>query len=77
MDWKDNLDPILKDFLESLLKEVKKYEDAYKNSDNPARSQIWVALALIYRKLMQLESELNYIKNNVKDEDLEKTLKKL
>lgn len=76
MDWKDKLDPVLKDFLDSLLKEVKKYEEAYKESDNPARSQIWIALSILYRKILQLESEINYIKGD-KDKELEESLKKL
>ncbi|MGC9132865.1 MAG: hypothetical protein ACP5GJ_00455 [Nanopusillaceae archaeon] len=81
MDWKDNLDPVFKDFLKSLIEETKKYKDIYMKTDDPGRVQIWIALGLIYRKLLYLESKISEIESllNNKDikEKLEEYLKKL
>ncbi|BBL45914.1 hypothetical protein MJ1_0779 [Nanobdella aerobiophila] len=81
MDWKDNLDPILKDFLKALLSETKEYKDIYIKSEDPAKAQIWIALALLYRKYISLESKINELENILNDkeakEKLEEFLKKL
>ena len=78
MDWKEDLDPILKDYLNQLLKEVLKYK-AYKKAFDVGRAQIWVALALLYREIILLKSTIEEIKSKLHNEDkekLEKTLKK-
>ncbi|BFI73341.1 hypothetical protein YN1_3280 [Nanoarchaeota archaeon] len=81
MDWKDSLDPVLRDFLKSLIEETKKYKDVYMNSDDPGRVQIWIALGIVYRKILSLESKISEIESllNSKEvkEKLEEYLKKL
>jgi len=81
MSWRDKLDPILKDFLNSLLKEVQKNKDAYMEAEDPSIAQIWVALSIIYRKLLLLEREIEEIKGKISEDDLknklEESLKKI
>ncbi len=81
MDWKDNLDPVLKDFLKSLLSEVKKYREIYIKAEDPANAQIWVALAILYRKLLSIESKINEIEEILNNKEIrqkiEEYLKKL
>ena len=81
MDWKDNLDPVFRDFVKSLIEETKKYKDIYMKADDPGRVQIWIALGIIYRKLLSLESKISEIESilNNKEikEKLEEYLKKL
>jgi len=80
MGWKSELDPVIKDYLNNLLKEVSKYKEAYSKANDIGRAQIWVALAILYRKITALEAAINEIKeklfNEVEKEKLEKTLKK-
>jgi len=80
-DWKDSLDPIFRDFIKSLIEETKKYKDIYENSDNPSKVQIWIAMGILYRKLLSIEgklSEIESILNNKElKEKLEEYLKKL
>jgi len=53
MDWKDLLkekDPNLFLALQSLLEEVKEYKDIYLKAKNPSIAQLWIALAILYKK---------------------------
>jgi len=77
-DWKSKLDPVLKDYLNSLLSEVKNFSDSYMSSADPKTAQLWVAIALLYRKLSILESKLSSLekKLNNTENDLD-SLKKL
>jgi len=81
MSWRDKLDPVLKDFLNSLLKEVQNQKKAYSEADDPAIAQIWTALSIIYRKMLLLEREIEDIKGKISENDLknklEESLKKI
>ncbi|MEM4511200.1 MAG: hypothetical protein QXD25_00070 [Nanopusillaceae archaeon] len=81
MSWKKNLDPIIRDFLNTLLREVEEYKDSYLKAEDPATAQIWTALAIIYRKLSYIESEIHKIHEKIKENELknklEESLKKL
>ena len=80
MDWKTNLDPLIKDYLDQLLREVIKYRVAYSKAKDISKAQIWVALALLYREINLLKSTIEEIKEKLYNEDekskIEKTLKK-
>lgn len=80
MDWKTNLDPLIKDYLDQLLKEVIKYRTAYSKATDISKAQIWVALALLYREINLLKSTIEEIREKLYDEEekskIEKTLKK-
>jgi len=76
-DWKDYLDPVYKDYINSLIKESKNHEKAYKKSFDPKIAQIWVALSILYRKISILENRIKSIEDKMKENtDLSK-LKKL
>jgi len=80
MDWKTSLDPLIKDYLDQLLREVIKYRVAYSKAKDISKAQIWVALALLYREINLLKSTIEEIKEKLYNEDekskIEKTLKK-
>jgi len=81
MNWREKLDPVLRDFLNSLLKEVQKNKEAYMEAEDPSIAQIWVALSIIYRKILLLEREMEEIKGKVSENEiknkLEESLKKI
>ena len=77
MDWKTDLDPILQEYLNDLLKEVVKYRKAYSKSRDVGKSQIWVALALLYREIGLIKSEIEEIRASLKDEKKSKKLEKV
>ena len=80
MDWRTSLDPLIKDYLDQLLREVIKYRVAYSKAKDISKAQIWVALALLYREINLLKSTIEEIKEKLYNEDekskIEKTLKK-
>ena len=80
MDWKTNLDPLIRDYLNQLLKEVIKYRAAYSKAKDISKAQIWVALALLYRGIILIKSAIEEIREKLYDEEekskIEKTLKK-
>ncbi|HIP66868.1 MAG TPA: hypothetical protein EYH09_01975 [Candidatus Nanopusillus sp.] len=80
MDWKTNLDPLIRDYLNQLLKEVIKYRAAYSKAKDISKAQIWVALALLYREIILIKSAIEEIREKLYDEEekskIEKTLKK-
>ena len=80
MDWKTELDPVVQEYLNELLKEVIEHRKAYMKARDSSKAQIWVALALLYREVCLIKSEIEEIRKSLKDEKkakkLEKTLKK-
>ncbi len=80
VDWKQELDPILKDYLNSILKEVIKNRDAYSKAKDKKIAQLWIAIALLYREINLLRAEIEEIKQYISEGDERKkvgtTLKK-
>ncbi|MFZ8801200.1 MAG: hypothetical protein ACO2ON_03435 [Candidatus Nanopusillus sp.] len=69
-DWKDSVDLVFRDFIKSLIEETKKYRDVYENSDNPSKVQIWIALGILYRKLLSIEGKLSEIESIINNKEL-------
>jgi len=44
-DWREKLNPILKEYLDSLIKDTYSEKKAYSKAKNPSNAQLWVALA--------------------------------
>ena len=57
-DWRDRLDAQAKHDLKDITKKTITYKQAYNTSDNPAISQIWIALVEISRSLKNLEKRI-------------------
>ena len=80
MDWKKNLDPVIKDYLNDLLKKVLEEKKAYSQARDVSKAQIWVALALLYREISLIKSEIEEIKSSLREKSgskkIEKALKK-
>jgi len=56
VDWRELLrekDPELYLILSQLVNEIKKYKEVYSKAKNPALAQIWIALAIIYKKIYE------------------------
>ena len=55
MDWLQQLPDRIRVSLESLLDSVEQHEQTYMNAENASVGQIWVALALMNRRVQKLE----------------------
>lgn len=59
MDWVRDLPDRLRSSLESLLDSVEQHEKTYVDAQNASVGQIWVALALMNRRVQKLENLVN------------------
>lgn len=59
MDWKEKLDETIKEYLNELLEKTMEYRKAYLSSRDVKISQLWVALAILYRELSLLKKEIS------------------
>jgi len=78
-NWRSNLDNVIEENLNELIKETKEYDYAIKKSKDKSKAQVWVALAIINSKLNKnlLNSKSNSYENKLTKEELDKILKTL
>lgn len=68
-NWRLDLDLLIEQNLNDLIKETKEYDYAIKKSTDKSKAQIWIALAIINNKLNRLlVKEKTYEKKLSKDE---------
>ncbi|MFW6285996.1 MAG: hypothetical protein ACOC16_02635 [Nanoarchaeota archaeon] len=53
-NWRKELDLLVEENLNELIKETKEYDYAIKKSKDKSKAQIWIALALINNKINQI-----------------------
>ena len=71
----EKLDPRLKGHFEDLLKEVSREREVYESS---SKTQMWVALTLLAKKISDLEMKVKKLEGKKKvNKKLKKALKKL
>ena len=68
MDWTKKLDPLLRPYLETQIKETLRYKEAIKTAKNPREAQLWCGIARL--------SQHNHLLNN-RIKTMEKLLIKL
>lgn len=81
-EWRKNLDPVLREYLDSLVSESSESKQAYSKAKNPSNAQIWVALSLLARENMELKNDNKSLKEmiltlNQKYKFLEKVLREV
>ncbi len=81
-NWRDDIDPLLREHLEIIINDAVKQRSAYKKAKNTANAQIWCALAYMAKQNFELEQENKLLKKTMSDLNqkykyLEKTLKDL
>lgn len=75
--WRENLNLIVEESLNEILRETKEHSSAIKKSQDPAKAQIWVAIALLNKKLKDQEIENKKYKSKIPKKELDKILKTL
>ncbi len=66
-NWRDLIDPALKDHLEVQIKESLRQKSAYMNAENPGQAQLWCAIANLSRQVFNLTLKINYLERTLKD----------
>ena len=62
-DWRDRLDAQAKHDLKDITKKTVTYKQAYKEAENPAIAQIWIALVEMSRSMKNLEKRIETIED--------------
>lgn len=75
-NWREELDLIIEQNLNELIKETKEHDYAIKKSKDKSKAQIWVAMALLNHKINQLSIQKEY-QNKISKEELDNILKTL
>ena len=83
--WRDKVDPMLKEHLEILISESVRYRDAYKFSSNTSNAQLWCALSILQKQVVDQNLKIKFLEKALQDtlgkkpkednEDPEKALK--
>jgi len=76
MDWKKNIDPLLKTHLEKQIAESLRHRSVYNLAKNPANAQLWVAITNLSKELFDINLKLNYLERALQETLSKKTPKK-
>lgn len=66
-DWRKNVDPLIREHLESQIKATMNYKKAYENADNKGTAQLWIAIANLSKQTFNTSMKINYIEDLMKD----------
>jgi len=60
-DWRDDVDPLIKEHLEAIISESYRHRTAYKNAKNTANAQLWCAVALLQKQLFDISLKIKFL----------------
>ena len=66
-NWRKEVSPEIKEFLEALVENVHKHKPAYVKSKNPSSAQLWCALAHLSKQVFDLNLKLKILEKVLKD----------
>ena len=66
-NWRENIEPYIKDHLELIIEGVHKHKKSYKNSKNPSAAQLWCALAIMSKQIFDLNLKIKLLEKVVKE----------
>lgn len=55
--WRQNLDLVIDQNLNELIQETKEYDTAIQNAKDKSKAQLWVAIAILNKKINELSIE--------------------
>ncbi|MDD5254324.1 MAG: hypothetical protein PHG05_04490 [Candidatus Nanoarchaeia archaeon] len=67
MDWREKVDPLLRQHLEKQIKESFKQKEAFSSSKKPDISQLWIAIALLSKENFDLKLKIKYLESFIKE----------
>ncbi len=65
MDWRDILDPTLKEHFNDLLKKVHTEKKAYLSARNISNAQLWCALAVLMKEVSDLQLKVKSLEKKL------------
>lgn len=77
-NWRNNLDLVVEQNLNELINETKEYNSSISLAKDKSKAQMWVALAIINRKLNELSLEkVGKSSSRIPKDEMSKILKTL
>lgn len=67
MNWRNNVDPLIRSHLERQIAESVRHRKAYNLSESPSNSQLWIAIANLSKSIFDINLKLNYLERALKD----------
>ena len=77
MDWRDKLDPTIKEHFNELIKKVHNEKEAYTSATNISQAQLWCALAVLMKEVSNVQLQINSLKKQNKVSNKEKVKKNM
>ena len=74
--WREELDLLIEQNLNELIKETKEYDYAISKAKNKGKAQIWVALAIINNKLNTIINKKEYSRK-IPDKEIKEIMETL
>lgn len=75
--WRDQLDKLIEENLNELVKNTKEFDYAIRKSKDKSKAQIWVALALLNDKINQITMKDKKYDKKIPKEEIDKILETL
>jgi len=66
-NWRNLVDPLIKDHLEIQIKESSRHKKAYELAANKGDAQLWIALANLSKQTFNIELKIKYIEKLLQD----------
>ncbi|MBI2107207.1 hypothetical protein HYT57_04425 [Candidatus Woesearchaeota archaeon] len=66
-DWRNKVDPALRDYLEAQVRETNLHKNAYNSAKNQANAQLWIAIAVLSKQLFNMNMKLNVLEDALKE----------
>jgi len=66
-NWREKVDPTLKNHLEVMVKETIKNKEAYSKAVNKGNGQLWVAIATLSKQAFNIDLRIKYLEKLIKD----------
>jgi len=66
-NWRKDIDPGIKDHLETLIEDVHQHRNHYKKSKNPSAAQLWCVVARLSKHIFDLNLKIKVLEKALKD----------
>ncbi len=67
MAWRHYLNKNLKPYIERLIIESSSYKEIYSLAKDKGKAQLWIALAILYKQINNIEVKLDYLEKTLQD----------
>lgn len=66
-NWRDEIDPLIREHLETLIAESVRHRKAYKNAKNTANAQLWCISAVLQKQIVDLSMKIKFLEKALKE----------